>query len=127
MDKATKDEVPQPLRFEKKKDALYIEPSIVERLKAAHPESELLVLAGAGFTVVAKSPGKKEMDLFRSTMFDEKRRAGALERFVRVCLVYPAPEEVTSILDLKPGLVERWAEKLLELGGSNEELQVKKL
>lgn len=104
-----------------------VDAAVVERLKQSNPTAELLGLAGAGFTVVAKSPAKKEMDLFRDVMFNEKTRARGMERLVRACILHPPMEEVTRIFDTKPGLVERWADKLLEAGGSNEEVQVKKL
>lgn len=104
-----------------------VDQDLVDKLKIANPDVQLLGLGSDSATIVAKSPQKKEMDLFRDMMFNEKTRARGMERIVRACVLHPVGEELNRLIDGKPNLVEKWAEELLKSGGAEEEIQVKKL
>lgn len=100
--------------------------SAIEALKLKHPTAELFLLTSESAEVVAKVT-KAEVDLFRELVSSAATKAKAVERFVRACIVHPAPEEVLAILATKPGLSDKWGDELLDQAGMAEQVELKKL
>jgi hypothetical protein len=99
----------------------------IEELKAKYPDEDLHLLSGGGVEAIARAPRAKEANQFRDLLFNEKTRPRAMERLVRACVVWPSAAELGKLLDQKPLLAEKWAEKLQELAGGEVEIEVKKL
>lgn len=98
----------------------------IEQVKAKHPGVELFLLSSGSAEVIAKV-GKVEVDMFKDLVMAPATKSRAMERFVRACVIFPSPEEVLTILQRKPALVEKWGDKLLDEAGHAEEVELKKL
>ena len=97
----------------------------IQRLKAEH--GELYELEVRGYAVLFRPPRRAEYRRFRALALDEQKRAEALERLTRDCVVWPTPEEFDALLERLPALGEVIGAKLVELAGAMEEVEIKKL
>lgn len=103
-----------------------METAKIEELRSKFPGAELIELKSKSATVVARVT-KAEVDMFRELITGTSTKGRAMERFVRACVVYPSPDEVSTILNLRSALVEKWGEALLDAAGADEEVEAKKL
>lgn len=104
-----------------------IEQAIIDKIKEANPDAELLLIESSMGEIIAKIPGSFEMNAFRTRIFDEKRRSGATEALVRSCVLYPERDELNHLVQKRPLLIEKIASELDKAGGGQEEIEVKKL
>ena len=102
-----------------------LDPQIVAKLKAEHPGAELTQLASKGNIIVVKSPSDGAWGAFLDAK--EKVATRAYKQLLFDCLVWPSADELTSLLDRKPGLANVFGPKLMELAGVEEEATAKKL
>lgn len=100
-----------------------IDPKTIDELKAKHG-GDLHLLRNDGIEVVAKRPGKPQYRRWRQATSDEKRRQDAAETLVRDCIVHPDQEALTTIFDVRPGLIDTFCGELLELAGTAKECEV---
>ena len=96
---------------------------VIEELKAAHG-SGLHLIEHDGVEVVAKRPGGPQYRRWKQLTLDEKRRIDAGATLVRDCVVHPAAAELQALIDERPGLVDTFAGKLVELAGASQEATV---
>jgi hypothetical protein len=99
-----------------------IDPKIAAELKEKHG-SDLHVMNHDGVEVVAKRPGKVEYRRFRHMTMDDRRKEDAAATFVRDCIVYPAAADLEREFEKRPGLVDTFANKLVELAGTAKECE----
>lgn len=99
----------------------------IAALKLEHPGRELILLSSPFGEVVAKAAGLVEVNELRARMADKKTAVGAVDWFVRSCIVFPSRDALNEMVQRKPFLVERWYQKLEAEAGAAEEIEVKKL
>jgi hypothetical protein len=98
---------------------------VVQELKAKEPDRRFVVLSSKSAEAVFRVPSMKEMGPFRIKAQDKDQRGAATEWLVRTCCAHPAGLELSAILNAKPMLLEKWAEKLVAEAGADEEVEVK--
>jgi hypothetical protein len=101
-------------------------PEIIERLKAAHPNTELHELAFADGSVVVRLPSRSEYRMFQSIVTDRSLPEG-LEYLLNTCVVHPDAAAVAALFERRPGLVNVLGNKLAGLAGSGAQVEAKKL
>lgn len=108
---------------------MVITKEIASRVKAENPDVELHVLEATGQEVIVRPPTRGEYEVYKNKLADAKpgKRMAANEALVRGVLVYPSIEEFDALLEEKPGLVESYLEKVLELAGLVEDSTSRKL
>lgn len=83
------------------------------------------------YEVVCKRPNRAEFKRFLSErgkcQGDVQRADEVLEAFLRRHLLLPDKLEFDAMLDERPGLLETFASKLLDLCGAGAEVEAKKL
>lgn len=99
-----------------------IDHELAAALKDKHG-NDLHVLAHDGVEIVCKRPGKAEYRRFRHMTLDERRKEDAAETFVRDCTVYPEAKELGVAFEVRPGLIDTFASKLVELAGTAKECE----
>ena len=99
-----------------------IDAQIAADLKAKHG-ADLHLLSHDGVEVVCKRPGKGEYRRFRHMTIDEKRKEDAAETFVRDCTVYPDGQALAAIFEVRPGLIDTFAARLIDLAGTAKECE----
>jgi hypothetical protein len=97
----------------------------IEDLKAKHGEIHLLELESA--EVIVKVPDRDAWRRYRDMQRDEKRAAGAPERLLRDCCVFPDAAGLETLLAGRPGLVESFALKCQEIAGLSDKVASRKL
>lgn len=97
----------------------------IERLKAEYGEVYLVEVGEAG--VIVRPPTRAEYRRFRALAIDEKKRADAVERLVRDCVLWPDADGLDELLERRPALTEVIGGELLKLAGFAEEVEIKKL
>ncbi len=99
-----------------------IDPEIVEELKAKHG-TDIHLLSHDGVEVVAKRPGKAQYRRFRHLGIGERTKEDAAETFVRDCVVYPDQPGLSSEFEKRPGLIDTFCGKLLDLAGTAKDCE----
>lgn len=99
----------------------------VAAARASKPELDLRLYSSESGEVVLRVPGHAELSVMRKRSGDPTQRAAALENLVRTCLVYPSREKFNAIVDQRPMLTDKWAEKLVDAAGAAEVVEEKKL
>ena len=99
-----------------------IDPTIAAALKDKHGP-DLHVLSHDGVEIVVKRPGKAEYRRFRHMTLDERRKEDAAETFVRDCTVLPDAKALAAEFEVRPGLIDTFAGKLIELAGTAKECE----
>jgi hypothetical protein len=102
-----------------------IEEKIVQDLKAKHGDVYRLKALGHEFLV--RGPSVAEWRRFKATISDKAKRPFATEQLARDCVVHPPKEEVEALFTKYPALPESLADKIAEIGGATEEVEVEKL
>ncbi len=98
---------------------------VIERLKAEHGEVYLVEAGDVG--VIVRPPTRAEYRRFRALAMDEKKRADAVERLARDCVLWPDADGLDELLERRPALTEVVGGELLKLAGFAEEVEIKKL
>jgi len=68
-----------------------------------------------------------EMDAYRARQNNPQQRPKAMESMVRTCLIFPDRDAFQAVVEQKPLLIEKWADKLADAAGADEEVEVKNL
>lgn len=96
-------------------------------LKDKHPGVPLHELTGSsGASIIVRSPDRATYKKFRAHMQDDRRKLDAPEVLLRSCILHPDSAAVDVLLDQQPGLVETFANKLLEIAGLEKSESVEK-
>jgi hypothetical protein len=98
-----------------------IDPKVFEQLKEQNPRA--VSLTAGGDTVVVNPPSRAHWRRFKTAARDEKKRGDALEIILRDCLLHPEPHAFEAMIEKRPGLVEVFAEEVLELAGAGLEVE----
>lgn len=105
--------------------------SIDQKLEELHAKYGDLAIArpkGLG-VVVCKTPEQEVWERFQEKCSSEAKgssKATAHREFVLSCLVYPTREEAIAIFQRKAAIIVRLADKLADMAGADEEIEVKK-
>lgn len=101
--------------------------SEIQALKDAHPGTRLRLLTVCGASVVIRAPGEGEFVRFQVQAGDDERRPYAIERLLRDCCVWPAPEKLSALIERYPGLPTSVLPEVLELVGMTRAIEKKDL
>jgi len=107
-----------------------IDQATIDAVKAAQPDDADLELVTAGDGVhqaIIRAATEAEMAEWRAANFDEKRRAKAMSRLVRSCVLFPKAADFGAQLAKKPALIEEYSKKVLALTGFTDEAESVKL
>ncbi len=99
---------------------------LLDRLKAEHPDEELVLFRSGTCIGVFRSPPYKEWKRFRAMFLNEASRADALETLVLGCVVFPTAAELRASLQRRPALFEGWGNRLAAAAGMGAEVVEKK-
>lgn len=103
-----------------------IDPQIIEKLKAAHPDLHLLQHKEDGEVVaevIVKRPPPDVFRKFRAMLRNPARKDEAPEQLVRDCCLYPDPAALAEIFRVRVGLIDTFAGKLIDLAGLSEDCE----
>ncbi len=101
---------------------------VIERVKLAHPNSELRELTTEeGIAIICKAPNRGEYKRFKSMVVDPAQKSMALEALLFGCCVHPSTSELGSLLERRPAYAEVYGEKLAGWAGAGQEVTEKKL
>jgi hypothetical protein len=103
-----------------------LDPKTIDELKAKHG-NDLHLLSHDGVEFIAKRPGPAQYRRFRRMASDERQRADAAETLLRDCVVHPDQQGIGTALGTRPGLVDTFGGKLLELAGADKDCEVRPL
>ena len=101
--------------------------SEIQELKAAHPGTKLRLLTVFDASVVIRAPKEAEFVRFQVQAGDDERRPYAIERLLRDCCVWPAPEKLSALIERYPGLPTSVLTDVLELVGMTRAIEKKDL
>ena len=99
----------------------------IQELKAAHPGARLRLLTVFDASVVIRAPKEAEFVRFQVQAGDDERRPYAIERLLRDCCVWPAPERLNALIERYPGLPTTALAEALELVGMTRSIEKKDL
>lgn len=109
---------------------LRLKPS-AEELAAVEGEGYLIPLVNEGVGIdvelIVRSPNRAQYKRFVASSMDDKKRLSAVENLVTECVVWPDRQRLEQLLEARPGLMMAISEKLMELAGIFEDVQIKKL
>lgn len=107
-------EILRASRLQKKKD-----------LETKFPKRKIGLVAykdGREFWIAA--PTRQQWHSFKKHLMDPKRKDVASENLVAACSIEPDAEQIQSLFETEPLLVETLSEKLCLLGGRDEEAEL---
>lgn len=90
----------------------------LQEIRAKHADAQVLRSKGGEAEIVVRPPTRPEWRRFMSEQ--RKKQDGALETLLLSCILYPDRPGYEAIFDRRPGLVEAWGGKLLEIAGLDE-------
>lgn len=99
--------------------------SKVQELKSKH--GELVAYEVGGQTVAFRRPNRVDYSRFKKEAFKEELRHTAADNLAISCLVYPDRDAFNAIWDRFPTVVDKAANDLIELMGSEESIKKKQL
>lgn len=98
---------------------------IIDEVKQKH--GEVFLVAHAGREFLFRRATRGEWKRFRTAIFDERKRADALEQLVRSVIVHPSAEDFDAMLEKFPALGETIGEQVTEVAGGGKADEAKKL
>ena len=104
-------------------------PAQIDKLKAEHGELHA-ISAGTGdreVSVLVKTPNRERWTSFKAQAQDPHRKATAMESLVLDCVVHPSREEMSKLLNVRPGLSETFGSEIAKLAGLEELVVTRKL
>ena len=103
--------------------------SDIDRVKAEHPEWELIKFTDneTEEVYVFRVPGSPEYNEFLTSRMDDALRPRAMRTLTQRCAVIPAGPEWAAVLVKAPGLSESFGDKLLQAAALNRSVTVEKL
>lgn len=99
---------------------------LVPGLKQKHGDDIHLVTAEEE-QVIVRVPSQAEYQRFLDHAAEKAKRTRAHETLTRSCVVYPEAAEFDRLLERRPGIATVVGDKLTELAGAVEHVEVKKL
>ena len=97
-------------------------------LQGQNPGRELVAYESKSGLVIFKVPNGVEIDAWRARHAGERRNfPEANKSLVATCRVYPDAAAMQALLNLRPMLLEKWADKLTDAAGADEVVEVKKV
>jgi hypothetical protein len=106
-----------------------LDESKIAELKAAHGDRLIAVESEAG-PLVFRAPNRAEYGRFVDSVNGDVKNAklsGYTREFVMACSVHPDKPATSAAFDRQPGLVMKVSEKLNELAGAGDTVDVKNL
>lgn len=96
----------------------------VAEIQAANPDREIVTFESEYAWAAFKIPNGTEYDRYRALVRSNISEAN--KTLLANCLAWPEKERFAEILDRRPHLVEKWADKLTDAAGAEEVIEVKK-
>lgn len=105
-----------------------LNPEAIEGLRREHGEDRVKKLYVQGkIELIVRAPSRAEFDRFMaSTLKIQKNTAeglAAARTLLMDCLLAPDPRDAKAQLDKYPALTEKFAEKVLEMAGADDEVR----
>ena len=94
-------------------------------LQADSPQ-RLVAVSIAGNDFALKAPPRVEWKRYRSMLFDPAKKAEANQTLVTACLAWPPHDIFALLCEDRPALVDKIANYLCELAGTDDEVVEKK-
>jgi hypothetical protein len=97
------------------------------KLKEAHPGAELHRLSNEYAEVVVKVPSFEVYQKFLDQLAEPSAKTHAPRLLLMACLVHPPEAEFRALIQTRPGVVQSFANDLVELAGLKAVTDRKKL
>lgn len=98
---------------------------IKQELEAKHGD-RLYYLSACGYEFAVLSPTPERVERFIALASDSEQKRVAAQTLFRDCCVAPDPAELRRIFSVKPFYEIKLGGKIAEIGGSDDEISVKK-
>jgi hypothetical protein len=102
-----------------------IDEATLSDLQAKH--GEVYEITVDGHSIYVRKPTRPHYVAWKTESYDPQKRMYASENLLRSCTVYPEPKEFSAFLQREPFLADVFAGELLEIAGSLQKAEVKKL
>lgn len=104
------------------------EQALVTELKEKHGINRVHKLSVDDATAIyVRMPPSGVWRRFRSQVNDPRKRDEASETLLRSCLLHPSQEQLTTMVDERPGLMDNFGGMVIELAGLGDKGEKKVL
>jgi len=100
---------------------------IIASAKAAHPSKELHLLKTEHGSAIFQVPPAEIWDTYWDLLVAPESRGSAFKHLVFGSIIYPDRERFVKEVAARPGLVNSFADKLVEIAGNKRVTEAKKL
>ena len=107
-------------------DGPRVPPAEAAELRAKYGENKLVSATAHGHTVVMRKPTQTQWTWLRQISFNEHKKPFAAEELFLQCVVWPAKEARTAMLDEYPALADNFGNILVDFLGMKEKARLQK-
>lgn len=92
-----------------------------DKIAAAAAGARVVAVTIAGHDLVLKAPPRSEWKRYRSMVLSDQK-ADASQTLVSACLLYPPHDIFQQIVESRPAVLDKVANKVAELAGLDDEV-----
>ncbi len=98
---------------------------ILADLQEKYPNGFIVVPTVVG-PVACRCPSRSDYQRFQSNLFDDKKKAQAVDMLVTASLIYPDIKTFNDMVDQAPGIMTPIGSELIKFAGSDGDAEAKK-